>query len=139
MTQHKGNFFSLPNDIFELGLSASAFLVYCYLRRCADRKTHQCYPSYETIGEAVKLCKNTVQKCVRELVDIGLIHTENTFVTTRDSLKRNGNLLYTILDITPVLAEAHQCKVRKIENCTVEPLKKCYAINKEKGLKEKYV
>ena len=33
--------------------SSSAFLVYCYLRQCADRKTYQCYPSYETIGDAV--------------------------------------------------------------------------------------
>lgn len=30
----QGSFFSLPNDIFEFELSASAFLVYCYLRRC---------------------------------------------------------------------------------------------------------
>lgn len=115
MAKHQGNFFSLPNEIFELNLSASAFLVYCYLRRCADRKTHQCYPSYETISEAVGLCRNTVQKCVCELVDMGLICTENTSVITRNGLKHNGTLLYTILDVSPVLEETHQRKIKKLK------------------------
>ena len=91
-----GRFFSLPNEIFELKLSPSAFLVYSYLRCSANRNTYQCYPSYETIGSAVGLSKNTVQKCVCELVDKGLISTENTSVITRDGMKLNGNLLYTI-------------------------------------------
>ena len=115
MSKAHGNFFSLPNEIFELGLSASVFLVYCYLRRCADRKTHQCYPSYETIGEAVGLCRNTVQKRICELVDMGLIHTENTSVITRNGLKHNGSLLYTILDVRPVLEKAHQRKIQKLK------------------------
>ena len=96
MRKSRGRFFSLPNEIFELRLSPSAFLVYSYLRRSANRNTRQCYPSYETIGTAVGLSKNTVQKCVCELVDKGLISTENTSVITRDGMKRNGNLLYTI-------------------------------------------
>ena len=48
-----GNFFSLPNEIFLLGLSPGELAVYCYLRRCENQKTHQCWPSYKTIGEAV--------------------------------------------------------------------------------------
>ena len=31
MSETKGNFFSLHNEIFELGLPPSAFMVYCYL------------------------------------------------------------------------------------------------------------
>lgn len=111
----QGNFFSLPNDIFELGLSASAFLVYCYLRRCADRETHQCYPSYETIGEAVGLCKNTIARCVCELVDAGLVRTENTSVITKSGSKRNGNLLYTIQPVQDVLEAHYQTELRKLE------------------------
>ena len=41
----QGNFFSLPNGIFELELSPSAFLVYSYLRQCADRKTYHATPA----------------------------------------------------------------------------------------------
>ena len=42
----KGNFFSLPNEVFLLGLSPGELAVYSYLRRCESRKTHQCWPSY---------------------------------------------------------------------------------------------
>ncbi len=115
MTVSCGNFFSLPNEVFELGLSPSAFLVYAFLRRCANRKTRQCYPSYETIGEAVGLSKNTVQKHVGQLVDKRLIATENTSVITKDGLKRNGTLRYTILDTRPVLEAHHQRKLRRLE------------------------
>ena len=115
-----GNFFALPNEIFELGLSSSAFKVYCFLLRCANRKTHQCYPSYNTIGEALDMSVNTVRKSVCELVDIGLIYTENTTVITKDGEKRNGTLRYTILDYRPVL-EAHcQKKLRELAQQTAE-------------------
>ena len=54
--KYMGNFFSLPNEIFLLGLSPGELAVYCYLRRCENQKTHQCWPSYKTIGEAVGMC-----------------------------------------------------------------------------------
>ena len=115
MTKHQGSFFSLPNDIFELSLSPGAFKVYCYLRCCANRKTNQCYPSYPTIGEALDMSVNTVRKHVCELVNKGLIRTENTSVITRNGLKHNGSLLYTILDVRPVLEKAHQRKIQKLK------------------------
>ena len=55
-----GNFFSLPNEIFLLGLCPGELAVYSYLRRCEDRGTHQCWPSYKTIGKAVGMSENTV-------------------------------------------------------------------------------
>ena len=118
MSKSSGNFFSLPNDIFELDLSPSAFKVYCYFRRCADRDTHQCYPGYNTIGEEVGMSVNTVRKSVCELVDRGLIRTENTTVITKEGEKRNGTLLYTILDVGPVLEEAHQRKMQELKQET---------------------
>ena len=117
MSKAHGNFFSLPNDIFELSLSPGAFKVYCYLRCCANRKTNQCYPGYPTIGKVLDMSVNTVRKHVCELVDKGLIRTENTSVITKDGMKRNGTLLYTILDVRPILEEAHQ---RKIQNLKLE-------------------
>lgn len=57
-----GNFFSLPNEIFLLGLRPGELAVYSYLRRCEDRGTHQCWPSYKTIGKAVGMSENTVRK-----------------------------------------------------------------------------
>ena len=49
--QHQ-RYFQLPNDIFNLGLSDGAILVYTYLMYCEDRKTYKCYPSFKTIGKA---------------------------------------------------------------------------------------
>lgn len=115
MNKAQGNCFYLPNAIFELGLSSSAFLVYSYLQRCVNGKTKQCYPSYDTIGKAVGLSRNTVQKCVGELADKGLIYTENTSVITRDGMKRNGNLLYTMLPTEEVVEAHHQRKLHRLE------------------------
>ena len=33
----RGNFFSLPNEVFLLGLSPGELAVYSFLRRCEDR------------------------------------------------------------------------------------------------------
>lgn len=90
------NFFPLPNEIFNLGLSAGEIVVYAYLMYRENRKTYQCYPSYRTIGEAVGMSRNTVKKYVDALVEKQLIYTEPTTVETRDGKARNGNLLYTI-------------------------------------------
>ena len=115
MSGTRGNFFSLHNDIFDLDLPPSAFLVYCYLQRCANRKTKQCYPSLETICSAVGLSKNTVQKAVRILADKGLIFTENTSVITRYGEKHNGTLLYTVLDPRPVIEAHHLAQLDRLE------------------------
>lgn len=46
-----GTYFSLPNEIFLLGLNAGELAVYSYLKRCEDRKTHQCWPNdWEVCG-----------------------------------------------------------------------------------------
>ncbi len=87
--------FTLPNELFSLGLSANEISVYAYLLYCENRKTHQCWPSYNAISKAVGLSRKTVKKYVTELVDKGLIATENTTVTTKDGRKRNGSLLST--------------------------------------------
>lgn len=115
MNKTRGHFFSLPNEIFELRLSPSAFLVYSYLRRSANRNTRQCYPSYETIGAAVGLSKNTVKKCVGELADKGLIFTENTSILTKGGMKLNGNLCYTIQSAHKVIKENYQQQLRDLK------------------------
>lgn len=104
--KYQGNFFSLPNDIFILGLCPGELSVYSYLRRCEDHKTHQCWPSYKNIGSAVCMSENTVSKYVQKLVDRGMIATEPTKVTTR-----NGNLLYTVLSPLDVIDQHYQQKL----------------------------
>lgn len=107
------NTFPLPSEIFLLGLCPGELAVYAYLLRCENRKTHQCWPSYKTIGKAVNLSENTVRRHVCSLVDRGLIQTENTTVMTKAGLKRNGNLLYTIPPFQPILDAHYQQQLDK--------------------------
>ena len=68
MSQPKqGNFFMLPNEIFNMDLSSGEIALYAFLMRMEDRKTYNCYPSFKTIGNALRMSKNTVMKYVRQL------------------------------------------------------------------------
>lgn len=59
--------FFLPNELFQLGLDYGELAVCSFLKRCKNRKTHQCWHSIKTIGHAVGMSENTVRKCIRRL------------------------------------------------------------------------
>ena len=120
MNTHYKNYFPLPNAIFSLGLLPGEIAVYSYLLYCEDRKTYQCYPSYRTIGNAVGMSQNTVQKYVSGLLEKGLINTENTCIVTKTGLKRNGSLLYTIRPIQEAVDLYHQRQLQKLEQDTAK-------------------
>ena len=127
------DYFPLPNEIFCLNLSYGEIAVYAYLLYREDRKTFRCYPSFRTIGDALKMSRNTVSKYVKRLEEKQLIRTEPTEVLTSNGVKRNGNLLYTILPIErakslyfehlyfeqqlqrAVCQQAHEKAIRKLE------------------------
>ena len=107
--------YSIPNEIMILGLSVGALAVYNYLLYVEDRKTYQCYPSYKTIGKALKIkSKGTVAKYVRELEDKCLIYTEPTEVILKDGKKRNGNLKYTIRPIQDAIEHYHYEQMKNV-------------------------
>ena len=114
----RGNFFSLPNEVFLLGLSAGELAVYSFLKRCENRKTHQCWPSIKTIGQAVRMSENTVRKYIRQLEERGLITTEPTEVLTKSSGRRNGNLLFTLRPIGGVIDEHYASHLAELELAT---------------------
>ena len=113
----RGNFFSLPNEVFLLGLSAGELSVYSFLKRCENRKTHQCWPSIKTIGEAVGM-ENTVRKYIRQLAERGLITTEPTEVITKSSGRCNGNLLFTLRPIQEVIDQYYDRQLEELELTT---------------------
>ncbi len=126
--QHQ-RYFQLPNDIFNLGLSDGAILVYTYLMYCEDRKTYKCYPSFKTIGKAINRSQNSVSKYVRELEEKRLITTEPTKVTLKNGKRHNGSLLYMILPI--------QEAVEYYNDCQMSNLRREYAlVSAEKRLEE---
>ena len=65
------NYFTVPNEVFLLGLSPGELAVYSYMFFCEDRSTYQCWPSFKTIGKATRMSTNTVRKYVRMLEDRG--------------------------------------------------------------------
>ena len=111
----KNNYFPMPNEIFCLGLSSGEIAVYSYLMSCEDRETYQCYPSYNTIGNALKMSKKTVMKYVKSLEDKCLITTEHTTVTLKSGQKQNGNLRYTIRLIKEAREEFYRRRMLKLE------------------------
>ena len=113
--KHKGNFFSLPNEVFLLGLSPGELAVYSFLRRCENRKTHQCWPSVKTIGKSVGMSENTVRKYIRRLEERGLLSAEPTTVLTKTGEKRNGNLRFTLLPTQEVVDQYYAGQLAKLE------------------------
>ena len=109
------NYFTMPNEIFSLGLDASEIAVYAYLRCLENRHTYQCWPSYTTIGNAVGRAKNTVMRYVNTLVEKGLINTDPTSVLTRSGIKKNGNLRYTLRPIREAVEIFHAHQLSAVE------------------------
>lgn len=104
----KKYFFMLPNAVFELGLHVYELAIYAYLLRIEDRRTWQCVVSYPTIADKLGISVNTVAKYVGLLEEHGLITTERTDVITRDGLKSNGCLRYTILPIQMAIDQFYE-------------------------------
>ena len=109
------NYFMVPNEIFSIGLDYREISLYSYLLRCENRETYQCYPSYKTIGKAIRMSENTVAKYVRQLEEKGLIYTEPTIVQSKDGKPLNGNLLYTIRPIPSVLEAFYERQFQQVE------------------------
>jgi len=114
----QNNYFTMPNEVFQLGLSAGELAVYSYLRRCEDRRTHQCWPSYKTIGKAVGMSENTVRKYTLRLEERGLLSTEPTEVVTATGQKRNGNLRYTLRPVQEWIAAHYDRQLEQLEMTT---------------------
>ena len=111
------NYFPLPNEVFNLGLSPGALAVYSYLMYIEDRTTYQCHASYRTIGRAVNMSP--------ELVERGLIQTEHTSIITQDGRKQNGSLLYTLLPIQFSIQQFYEQKLAKLDaECEQERIRK---------------
>ena len=102
------NCFPVPNELLDCDLPAGAVAVYLYLLRHANRKTNQCHPSEAIIAKKLHLSRNTVAKHVRLLEERGFIVTEYTTVITKQGVKRNGNLLYTLIPMHEVMERFYE-------------------------------
>lgn len=108
-------FFTLPNEVFLLRLSPSAFVVYAYLLLIENRRTHTCHPSYNTIATVTGLAKNTAMKSVSTLVEMELIAVESSSYFDKRGMKWKGNNLYTILPVRSAVDMFHRQQLRQLE------------------------
>ncbi len=60
------------------------------------------------------MTENTVAKYFSGLECKGLIQTESTSIMTKDGIKRNGNLLYTIPPFQPIQEAHYQQQLDKL-------------------------
>ena len=114
--EHVKNCFPVPNELLDFDLSAGAVAVYIYLLRHANRKTNQRHPSEATIAKKLHLSRNTVAKHVRLLEERGLIVTERTSITTRRGIKKNGNLLYTLIPMHEVMERFYERQLTALDS-----------------------
>lgn len=90
-----GTFFIVPLDLFEKGLSARAFRVYCVLAYFSDEHG-QCFPSRRTISNKCGgISLPTVDKALKELEDKILISIDHRFKDNKQTTN-----LYTVFDLT---------------------------------------
>ena len=125
--EHVKNCFPVPNILLDMDLPASAVAVYLYLLRSADRKTDQCHPSEATIAKRLHLSRNTVAKYVRLLEERGLIITEHTKIITKNGIKKNGNLLYTLVSMHEITQAYYDRQFEKAELATMQQKAKAKA------------
>ena len=106
------NYFPMPNEIFCLGLNSGEIAVYSYLMSCENRETYQCYPSYNTIGNALKMSKKTVMKYVKSLEDKCLITTEHTTVTEGGTKTGKGRRSFYLPESTANILAERKCNAK---------------------------
>lgn len=68
--------FTLPHEVFELGLGQGPLLVYLYLIYCKNLKRGAAEINCAVISKAVGLCEKTVRAHLRTLADTGFIKAE---------------------------------------------------------------
>ena len=110
-----GEFFEMPSAVFQMDLTTDELATYAYLRYRKNNRTHKCWPSYKTIGEAIGRSRKSVAKYVSSLEEKGLIETETTEMITKGGVPLNGNLMYTVLPVRPAIAQFNRRLIRQAE------------------------
>lgn len=125
-------YFTLPNQIFDLGLHYIEVAIYAYLLRIENRKTFECVTSYPKIARKLGLSVNTVAKYVSKLEEHGLITTEHTNIITKAGLKRNGSLKYHIENIQYAVDLFNECQMAGLQR--ISDIQKTQALAEKKGV-----
>ena len=125
--EHVKNCFPVPNELLDFDLPGGSIAVYIFLLRHADRRTGQCHPSTATMAKNLHYCRNTVASYARLLEERGLIITEHTKIITKNGIKKNGNLLYTLVSMHEITQAYYDRQFEKAELATMQQKAKAKA------------
>ena len=125
--EHVKNCFPVPNELLDFDLPGGSIAVYIFLLRHADRRTGQCHPSTATMAKNLHYCRNTIASYVRLLEKRGLIVTEHTKIITKNGIKKNGNLLYTLVSMHEITQAYYDRQFEKAELATMQQKAKAKA------------
>ena len=81
-------------------------LCYMVLCRFADNETSECFPSYKTIADKMRVSVKTAINAIKSLESKGIIHIENR----KDSKGGDTSNLYTILNFEDKIVKKEENK-----------------------------
>ena len=82
-----GNFFIVPNSIFQKKLKPRDFAVYCCQTMHSDKNGY-CYPSRKLIAEECCIDKKTVDTAIGNLLELELIEKANRSIEGKKTSNR---------------------------------------------------
>ena len=82
-----GNFFIVPNSIFQKKLKPRDFAVYCCLTMHSDKNGY-CYPSRRLIAEECSIDRKTVDTAIGNLLELELIEKANRSIEGKKTSNR---------------------------------------------------
>ena len=92
--------FYVQTAAFCFELSPKAFYVYCFFCKCANADGI-CFPNRETISKSTELCKSSITKAIRKLVDKKMITAEERYQPLQNGKRRQTSNLYRVLELSP--------------------------------------
>jgi len=92
--RRRSGWFWIDNEVFDLQLKPSVFMVYCFLVRIADRGSEIACISIRKMAKILDMSPWTVQKALKKLEDLNMIRK-----TRRETAK--GNKIANLYRLTP--------------------------------------
>src|SRR5665648_947565 len=93
------NFTTFHNNVFHLGLSNDAIVLYLRLKSMAYGKKTFSYPSVQTLADYFGVNRRTIQRWLKELIDRGVITRIEWF---NEKTKMQTSNRYLIRDISKI-------------------------------------
>lgn len=112
------NFTSIQTSIITSGIKGTTFKIYCLLDSMCYGEKDTCYPSQEYISKQLNVCIRTVQRAIKELVQVGLI-----------KVKHRGSISNLYYILKKVALKNKSKEVTKIKN-TIDAVKRSYSKSK---------